>query len=90
MEAKSQSQSPGRKVLAIRTGDGGVELQELGVKSFMAVTEQWAKDRKLSMELDKSLGGVVLHYLGREQGKEVPRTILIPMAHLRRVDLAEQ
>lgn len=78
------------KVTFLRTQDGGVWLGVHGTMTDLR-GEKGTNPNGLpssvvfDMELDRSLGGVVIRY--DAQGKTA--TVLVPMAHVRQVTLAE-
>lgn len=86
LKAYPKSDKP--RVLSLRTQDGGIEMPGGGVETFLSHGKSPTplNQRPLyDMELDRSLGGVVVRY----EKLGIPHTVLIPMAHLRMVELAE-
>lgn len=75
------------RVLSVTTGDGGVDFTGLGVRTYLT-TPTTAEGKagplgSLEMSLSKALGGVVVRYTYKNE----PRRYLVPMAHLRRIEL---
>lgn len=86
LPSKSPADRP--RVLSLESGEGGISLPGFWeTKSRIDLKMPWVKSMGLEMELDRSLGGVVLRYDGKDEGKAKSFTVLIPLAHLRRVEL---
>lgn len=89
MGANGSSERP--KVLAMTFGEAGVHFAGFDQRaSLRAPTEEEKKLAKspistLEMELDRQLGGVVVRY----KFQNLPHTVLVPLAHVRKVELAE-
>lgn len=82
--------SKGRKVVSITTREGGVDMVgPTGNKNWTTVkagpeAQGLTSSPTIEMDLDPSLGGVLVRY-GAKAG---PRTLFVPMSHIRQMELA--
>lgn len=74
------------RISKLTTGDGGVEIAGKVMTHFDAERPggPWAH-AAIEMELDRSLGGVVIRY----EAKGLRHTVLVPMGHIRRIEWTE-
>lgn len=70
------------KVLGLITQDGGIFMGTLGHKTTLPGTLQG-----IDMELDRSLGGVVVRFECKQGEKLVKKRKLVPVSHCREIDL---
>lgn len=80
------------RVTALTTGDGGVTLRGIwNSVTMISPDAPWVRSSGLEMYLDRGLGGVVCHYPGLDNltKEKRPFTTLIPMGHIRSMELAE-
>lgn len=85
LDAPSQLHPQGRRVTSIGTKDGGVQLGFHGTHTFLP-----GALKGVEMELVSSMGGVLVQYPHRGlEGVVAPKTLLIPLSHLRQIELAE-
>jgi len=79
------------QVLRLTTGDGGVEIPGAGAQTILRAkgvdnrSAAIGTNSIVSMELDRALGGVVVHCNYREK----PSSILVPMGHIKQMELAD-